>query len=466
MIRRPLVLALALAVMPSAAFAEDLLQTYELARSNDAQFSAAESTRLATKEGAVQARSALLPQINGSASLNRSRTDNTGTQAFGSQLLPNDTDSERTVRDAGLNLRQMVFDRSNFTRLRSQRALSQAADFQLQSTGDSLITRTSQAYFNVLVAIETLAAAQAQEAALKKQFDFADKRLEVGLAPITDVHEARAQYDSARANTIVVRNALEDAYQALVELTDQPVRNLRALPEDFQPTLPLERGATDWVAVAIDNNPALRAKAFQVQSAAANVETARSGHWPTLYLGANYGDTRVDGDQTNNLDGRMQRFENESRARSIGLTLNVPIFSGGLVSSQVRQAIAQRDVTSDELEQQKRALERSTRNAYQTLVAGISEVEARKAAVFSARSAYDASQVGLEVGTRTVLDVLNNQNTLFNAEREYALSRYNFLQNRLLLEQAAGIIDISSVRDVNRLLTVDADLRLADPAPR
>ncbi len=466
MIRRPLVLALVLAVLPSAAFAEDLLQTYELARSNDAQFSAAESTRLATKEGAVQARSALLPQINGSASINRSRSDNTGTQAFGSQLFPSDTNSERTVHDAGLNLRQMVFDRSNFTRLRSQRALSQAADFQLQSAGDSLITRTSQAYFNVLVAIETLAAAQARETALKKQFDFADKRLEVGLAPITDVHEARAQYDSARANTIVVRNALEDAYQALVELTDQPVRNLRALPEDFQPTLPLERGATDWVAVAIDNNPALRAKAFQVQSAAANVETARSGHWPTLYLGANYGDTRVDGDQTNNLDGSMQRFENESRARSIGLTLNVPIFSGGLVSSQVRQAIAQRDVASDELEQQKRALERSTRNAYQTLVAGISEVEARKAAVFSARSAYDASQVGLEVGTRTVLDVLNNQNTLFNAEREYALSRYNFLQNRLLLEQAAGTIDISSVRDVNRLLTVDADLRLADPAPR
>ncbi len=466
MIRQPLVLALALAVLPSAAFAEDLLQTYELARSNDPQFSAAESTRLATREGAVQARSALLPQINGTASLNRSRTDSTGTQAFGSQLFPSDTDSERTVRDAGLNLRQMVFDRSNFTRLRSQRALSEAADFQLQSAGNSLITRTSQAYFNVLVAIETLAAAQSRETALKKQFDFADKRLEVGLAPITDVHEARAQYDSARANTIVVRNALEDAYQALVELTDQPVRNLRALPEDFQPALPLERGANDWVSVAIDNNPALRAKAFQVQSAAATVDTARSGHWPTLYLGANYGDTRVDGDQTNNLDSSMQRFENESRARSIGLTLNVPIFSGGFVSSQVRQAIAQRDVASDELEQQKRALERSTRNAYQTLVAGISEVEARKAAVFSARSAYDASQVGLEVGTRTVLDVLNNQNTLFNAEREYALSRYNFLQNRLLLEQAAGTIDISSVRDVNRLLTVDADLRLSDPTPR
>jgi outer membrane protein len=465
MIRRPIAFALALALLPSAAFAEDLLQTYELARDSDPQFSGAESSRLATKEGAVQARSALLPQINGDASVTRSRSDSTGNQVFGNQLFPSNTETERTTTDLGVQLRQMVYDRSNFTRLRSQKALSQAADFQLQSAGDSLITRTSQAYFNVLVAIETLAAAQSQEAALKKQFDFADKRLEVGLAPITDVHEARAQYDSARANTIVVRNALEDAYQALVELTDQPIRNLKALPEDFQPALPAERGVDEWVDVAIESNPALRAKQYQVQSAAENVETARSGHWPTLYLGANYGDLNTDGDQTDNLTGNTTAFENESKSRSIGLTLSVPIFSGGLVSSQVRQAIAQRDVASDELEQQKRALERDTRNAYQTLLAGISEVEARKAAVFSARSAYDASQVGLEVGTRTVLDVLNNQNTLFNAEREYALSRYNFLQNRLLLEQAAGTIDVSSVQDINRLLTVDAAAQLEPGSP-
>ena len=134
----------------------------------------------------------------------------------------------------------------------------------------------------------------------------------------------------------------------------------------------------------------------------------------------------------------------------------MPIFSGGATQSQVRSALAQRDLSGDELEQQRRALVRNTRTAYENLVAGISEVEARKAAVFSARSAYEASQVGLEVGTRTVLDVLNNQQTLFNAEREYARSRYNFLQNRLALEQAAGTLDIDDVQDVNRMLTVEA----------
>ena len=464
MIRRPLVFALALALLPASAFAEDLLQTYELARISDPQLSAAESQRLATREGAVQARAAMLPQINGTATLQRTRSSGESSQtqfdpATGAPIqFDVGRESETTSRNLDVNARQMVYDRANFTRLKSQNALSKASDFQLESAGDTLITRTSQAYFNVLVATETLAAAEAQEAALKKQFDFADKRLEVGLAPITDVHEARAQYDSARANTIVVRNALEDAYQALVELTGVPVRNLKGLPDDFKPALPIEQAAEGWVNSAIENNPALIAKKFQVESSEANVETARAGHWPSLYVSGGYGDQRSFGDSTTR--GITFPSDSDSRGPRIGLTLNVPIFSGGAVQSQVRQAIAQRDVAQDELEQQKRALVRNTRNAYQTLLAGISEVEARRLAVFSARSAYEASQVGLEVGTRTVLDVLNNQRTLFDAERQYALARYNFLQNRLLLEQAAGTLDVADVRDVNGLLTVTPEARL------
>lgn len=450
MTRRPLVLALALLCAPMAAQAEDLLQSYELARGSDPQFSAAESGRLISREGAAQARAALLPQISGDASYSRAYNNSeTGGSAF-------DSESDTNSRQLGVNLNQMVYDHSRITRLRSQNALATSADFQLEAAGDSLITRTSFAYFNVLIAIETLTAAEAQEKALKKQFDFASKRLEVGLAPITDVHEARAQYDSARANTIVTRNALEDAYRALEEITGKDLRTLKALPQDFQPELPSALDANGWVQAAIDNNPGLKAKEYQLRSAEANVESARAGHLPTLYFGANYGRTRSDGDQTSSLTGISSAFDSESRSRSVGLTLSVPIFSGGATQSQVRSALAQRDLTGDELEQQRRALVRNTRTAYEALVAGISEVEARKAAVFSARSAYEASQVGLEVGTRTVLDVLNNQQTLFNAEREYARSRYNFLQNRLALEQAAGTLDIDDVQDVNRMLTVEA----------
>lgn len=456
MTRRPLAHTLAIALatlLPLAAHADDLLQTYELARDSDPQFSAAESTQLLSKEGAVQARAALLPQLNGSASYNRSRSD--GQNKVGSALI-SDSDSTSTSREYGVNLRQVVWDGGLFSRVRSQNALATAGDFQLKSAGDSLMTRTSAAYFNVLVAMETLAAAEAQEQALKKQYDFADKRLEVGLAPITDVHEAKAQYEAARANTIVTRNALDDAYRALAEITGKDVSELKALPADFQPALPSSLDANGWVQAALDNNPALKAKEYQLRSAESDITSARAGHLPTLYLGANYGKTRTDGDQTNNLTSATTAFDNESRSRSIGLTLSVPIFSGGATQSQVRSALAQRDLTADQLEQQKRALVRSTRSAYETLVAGISEVEARRASVFAARNAYEASQIGLEVGTRTVLDVLNNQQTLFNAEREYALSRYNFLQNRLLLEQAAGTLDVDDLKDINRLLTVDA----------
>ncbi|GAA4803039.1 TolC family outer membrane protein [Lysobacter hankyongensis] len=451
MTRRPLALALALLVLPLGAQAEDLLQSYELARNSDPQLSAAEANRLISREGAVQARSLLLPQVNGTASYTRSDGDDES-----SAPTVSDGSSDSTTRDIGVRLNQMVYDHSAINRARSQNALAQAGDFQLEAAGDQLITRTSTAYFNVLIAMETLAAAQAQETALKKQFDFADKRLEVGLAPITDVHEARAQYDRARANTIVTANALEDAYRALEEITGRDVRALKALPQDFQPELPSSMDSEGWVQSALDNNPSLKAQEYRVKSAESGIEVARGGHYPTVYFGANLGRTRTDGDSTDNLLNATADFERESASRSLGLTLSIPIFAGGGTQSGVRQAISQRDATSDELEQQKRALVRNTRNAYRTLVAGVSEVEARKAAVFSARSAYEASQVGLEVGTRTVLDVLNNQQTLFNAEQEYAQSRYNFLQNRLLLEQAAGTLDIEDLQDINRLLTVDA----------
>jgi len=468
MIRRPLVIALATAMglsalMPATASAEDLLQTYELARDSDPQLSASESSRLAVKEGAVQTRAAMLPQIDGSANLSRSENHNRGNLALGSDgsVSGGNSQIDTTTRSSEVRLSQMIYDRGNFTRHKSQKALSEASDFQLAAAGNDLITRTSAAYFNVLIALESLVAAEAAETALKKQFDYASKRLEVGLAPITDVHEARAQYDSARANTILARNVLEDAYQGLTELTGKDVRGVKGLPKDFQPVLPESRDAEGWVATAIENNPALRAKELQVESAAKDVQTARAGHYPTLYLNGSYGDSTLWGDRTSNLVTGSRELDSREFGPALGVTLSVPIFAGGATQSGVRQAIAQRDVVSDELEQQKRSLVRNTRNAYQTLIASVSEVEARRLALVSAQSAYDASQVGLEVGTRTVLDVLQNQRNLFAAQLEYARARYRHLQARLVLEQAAGTLDVADVQDINRLLTTDAEGQVA-----
>ncbi|WP_313161242.1 TolC family protein, partial [Stenotrophomonas sp.] len=175
--------------------------------------------------------------------------------------------------------------------------------------------------------------------------------------------------------------------------------------------------------------------------------------YPTLSLGGNYGKSATWGDAG---VGSGSSYNPDLRTNSVGLTLSVPIFAGGATQSGVRQALAQRDIAQDGYEQQKRALDRNTRNAYQTLVAGISEVEARRLAVVSAQSAYDASQVGLEVGTRTVLDVIQNQRILFSAQLDYANARYTFLQNRLQLGQAIGTLDIAELQDINRLLTLKA----------
>jgi len=448
MIRRSLALALAAALSPMAAQAADLLQVYEMARNGDPQLSSAESTRLYNKEGQVQAMAALLPQVNGTASLTRTRTDYDNG--------PGGSVSS-TSRRYSVDGTQTVFNWSQFANLRAQREVSKAADFTLDSANDNLIVRTSAAYFNVLVAIESLAAAETNEAAAKKQFDYADKRLEVGLAPITDVHEARAQYDQARADTITARNSLKDYYQALTELTGQPVASMRALPEEWRPEVPAQYSNVDeLVSTAIDQNPALKAQGLQVSAAESNVSAARGGHYPTLSLGGSWGKGATWGDAVG--AGGVTGGDNESN--TIGLTLSVPIFAGGATQSRVRQALAQRDIQQDTFEQQKRALDRNTRNAYQVVVAGVSEVEARRLAVVSAQAAYDASQVGLEVGTRTVLDVVQNQRTLFAAEVEYVRARYNFLQNRLLLAQATGKLEIADLQDVNRMLTQDAEEKL------
>ncbi|QQP95623.1 TolC family outer membrane protein [Lysobacter enzymogenes] len=469
MIRRPLVLALVLGLLPAAASAEDLLQTYEQARQSDPTLAQAESNRLATKENRVQARARLLPSLSGEARLTRSRNESEASGARDpsdptAPVVPRGTGitSDSTTRNYGLSASQVLYNRSYIKGLQSQNKLSEASDYTFESAGQDLIVRTSQAYFNVLVALENLAATVASETALQKQFDYTTKRLEVGLAPITDVHEARAQYDNARAQTIIARNTVEDNYQALSQITGQPVTTLKALPADFKPSLPESQQVDAWVDNAIATNPALHAQKLAVESADIDVATARAGHWPTLSLNGSYGDTATWSERSV-MGNTFGLPGSSSHGPSIGVVLSIPLYAGGSIQSGVRQALARRDAAQDVYEQQRRQLVRSTRSAYQNLVAGISEVEARRLAVVSAQAAYDASQVGLEVGTRTVLDVLNNQRTLLQAQQAYAQSKYNFLLNRLLLEQSAGSLDISDVQDVNRLLSADAATSLAPP---
>jgi outer membrane protein len=459
---RPLTFAILLAGTAGSANAADLLEAYEMARQSDPVLSASESRSLATGEGVVQSRAALLPQLDGSVSWSRTQSDSTGGQAIGAIVQPpSESSNESTSRGWGVNLRQSIYDHGNYTRLSAARARAAQAEADYKAAQDELVVRVSTAYFNVLTAIETLASSRAEERSVKRQLDQAEKRLEVGLAPITDVHEARARFDTARANAIAAANALDDAREALAEITGTDTGNLKGLSKDYKPTDPTDLISQDWVAVAMENNPSLLARELAVTAAEKDIATARSGHLPSLGLTASYSDGNGYGD--NDIFAPVPgstSFENTSESTRVGVTLSVPLYAGGATQSGVRQAVHNRDAAADQLEQQRRAVVRQTRNAQRSLGAGSAEVEARRLSVVSAQAAYEASEAGLEVGTRTIVDVLITQQSLFQAQREYARARHDFLVNTLRLKQAAGTIALADLQEVNRVLVQDAEAAL------
>ena len=459
---RPLTLALALAGLSAQASATDLVQAYDLARNSDPLFASSEALRNAQQEGVVQSRAALLPQVTADVNYNHSEISGSGNSVVAGITSPtNSTFSESSRRGSGVNVNQSVFDFGNYTRLGASKSRARQADAELASADDLLVVRVADAYFNVLTQIETLASARAEERSVKSQLDQAEKRLEVGLAPITDVHDARARYDSSRAATILQATALDDAYEALAEITGQRLSNLRGLSPDFRPENSETKSIEEWVAIALDNNPSLRARAEALAAAEKDVSTARSAHYPVLNASANYGDDASWGTNLQRtLNPAESAFGNASTGPSWGLTLSVPIFSGFATQSRVHEALFRRDAVADQLEQEKRLVTRTTRGAYRNLISGQAEVEARRLSVVSAQAAYEAGEAGLEVGTRTIVDVLIAQQQLYLAKREYARSRHAYLVNLLRLRQAAGILEPGDLQLVNRYLVADADAAL------
>lgn len=437
---RPLVSAILLAGAAGSVSAADLMDAYQMARESDPVLAAAEAQRLATGENVNQARSRLLPQIGASASL-------TDTRVRGQDEYGRD-------RSYGASLTQSLFDYGNYTSLNATKLRDEQAGFLLRAEADNQMVRVAEAYFNVLTAIETLASSRAEERSVKRQLDQADKRLEVGLAPITDVHEARARYDTARANAIAAATALEDAYEALAEITGQRLDNLQGLAPGYVPENTIEGDAEQWVAIATESNPNLLAAELALAAAERDIRTARSGHLPTLSASASIGDNA-------GWQNQYPGGPNTSGGGStVGVTLSIPLYAGGAVQSGVRQAVYGRDIAAEQLEQQRRAVVRFTRNAQRSLEAGEAEVEARRLSVVSAEAAYEASEAGLEVGTRTIVDVLISQQALFQAQREYARARHAFLVNTLRLKQAAGTISLEDLQAVNSVLVADAEAAL------
>lgn len=434
--------ALALAISGSV-HAADLIEVYDRARASDPQFSAAEASRDSAAQGVPLARSALLPQL--SATWNKNRSESEGT--IFSEELNRDVTFSSTSRNTNknLSLQQSIYDHGSYMNLRAAKAQAARGGADYDAAADALLVRVAEAYFGVLTAQTNLTSAEAEEKAVGRQLEQAEQRFEVGLTAITDVHEARARYDGARAAVILARNSLDDAFEALMELTGDVVDTVKPLREDITLARPEPDEIERWVEIALGSNPSLAALQKSVDAANYSAKAAWSDHLPSLGLSGTYGETSSGGD--------IGPFSaRDPKNNSFLLSLSVPLFSGGATNARYKQALFDRDSAQDRLEQQRRAIVRQTRGAFRGVAAGISEVEARQQALVSAKSALEATEAGFEVGTRTIVDVLLSQQQLFAAEREYARARHNFILANLRLKQAAGTIDVADLRSVNAML--------------
>jgi outer membrane protein len=419
--------------LPRIAAADDLLSAYELALQSDPEYQAAIAAHQAALEVAPQSRAALLPSIGLSGLVSRDRYDPRGS---------GDT-SYATNQTYSVGLRQAIYQRASLLQLEQADSSIAQADAQLAAAQQDLLLRVTTRYFLVLGALDNLEFVQADKAAIGRTLEQAQKRFEVGLAAVTDTLEAQARYDIAVSDEINAEQLLADAREALREVTGE----LPLAPEILQPEIPLlkpEPADQDaWVTAAADQNPLLLAAIAATQVAKQEIQVQNSGHYPSLDMTADYSyrDTEFGGFNT------LER--NDS---AIGLELTLPLYQGGLITANTRQARYNYSQAQEEQERQRRATERQTRNNYTGVLSGISKVEALQQAVVSNEKAVEAAETGFQVGTRAIVDVLDAQRELLRARRDYARSRYDYLLDTLRLKQAAGILTETDLAQINNWL--------------
>jgi len=416
--------------------ATDLLQAWQLARRADPALAAADANRRAIDEGVVQARAPLLPQLGASAGWNQ--------QTSGAL----DPDGRLRTRDVSLNLSQTLVDVGAVARLGAARSLSDAQAAAYLAAEQDLCVRVASAYLDALSAADELAIAQANEDAYRRQAEQAESRYRSGLSAQVDVEQARAYHANARGRTIDARTALADAREALAEITGAPVDELKPLRAELALAAPQPDDASAWVAMALAQNPALAVQSRTVDAAQRTIDAQRAGHLPTLSAGLGVGRSTqwpsggaID---PGPLNGRS--------VTSVGLTLNIPLYSGGAVDSRVRQAAAQRDAARDDLEARRRRLARDTLEQFRGVHAGIGQIEAARLAVASAAKALESTRVGLELGTQTMTDLLLAIQTQSAALEAQSQARHRYLVARLRLAQSAGAIGESDLASVNAML--------------
>ncbi|MBI5460829.1 MAG: TolC family outer membrane protein [Gammaproteobacteria bacterium] len=424
--RSSLATLIAALVLGGTAHAESLYAVYQRAQEYDPALRAAAAARDATLETKPQSRAGVLPTLGLGGDVSRNSYDDRAAAAGTS----NPTYS--TNQTYSLNLTQPLFRWDRWVALGQADNLVAQAQAEYTAAEQELMVRVAERYFAVLAADDALRLARAEKESIGRQLEQAQQRFEVGLSAITDVQEAQARYDTTLATEIRAQDLLESTREQMREITGQPADQLDVVRDsDFKLVSPEPQDQQTWVDTALKQNPGLAAARAGSEAARQQIQIARAGHYPTVDANASY--SYLD----SNLSGIRTLERNDG---AVGVQLNVPLYQGGYVNSKAREARYRFDEARERLDASQRATERQTRDAYRGVISGMSEVRAATQARTSSTTALEAAQTGYEVGTRTIVDVLDAQRALSLAELNLSQARYTYLLNTLRIKQAAGTL--------------------------
>jgi outer membrane protein len=430
--------------VPALAQANGLLDAYHLAQQQDQTFQAAVHQRDASIQARPQAWAALLPQVNTTDYLQNDRLhviSAAGLSLGTASGQPSKLIEYYPTHSISLTLAQPLFNWPAFeTVAQSNKAVAEA-QASFRSAEQSLITRTASAYFAVLSAQDTLRADLDAQTSFKQQLEQAQKKFDVGLAAITDVRNAQASYDTSTATVIADRTAMDNAKRALSTIIGKPVDAIADLQTDIPLVAPNPAVPGDWSKAASQDNPDLMASFFASEVARKQVAIYRGQYLPTVALNGGLSRLSVHGD-----------FGEDELDDYVNVTLTWNLFSGGMTTSQLRQSIATYKQDQAQYELERRTVDQNTRNDYEGVVSGIAGVKANKQAVISNQTSLEATLVGLRVGTRTEIDVLNSRQLLAAAQKSYYQSRYAYLNSFLALKQDAGRLGEDDLSEIDRLV--------------
>ena len=438
--------------LPGTAWSATLLEIYQQALQSDPQIHEAEARRLAALEAAPQARGVLLPQVAAAADWTKSSSEGTSIEidsdgSFGS--LNTEFRAEETRWQ--FTLRQTLFRWDQIIGLKRADKIVARAEAVRESAQQDLIIRVAQRYFDVLAAEDRLTSIHADRQAIARRLEQAKQRFEVGLIAITDVQESQAAYDQSVADEIAAKRQLATAREFLREITGQYVSNLSAPKEDFPLRTPDPNAESDWVDLSLSQNLNLVASRLDEELARDEISFRRTGHYPTIELVASTGESDRNADRNIN-DSPFFPVDSNGQQDSIGVQFNLPLFSGGTTSSRVREAVYLHRASREQLQRVTRETERQARDAYLGVLSEISRVNALEQAVASSRTALQATQAGFDVGTRTIVDVLNSQFALYASITNYYRSRYDYILNALRLKRAAGTLQVQDLEEIDHWL--------------